>query len=130
MEISFFLAQLFGLTLIIFSAVAFFQLSLISATIRDMKPSSFPLFMAGFIGVFGGLAIILSHNIWEMNWRVIITIFGWVTLIKGIAYVAFPEAIMRIGVSLFEGKWRKWLIVTTLLVGCWLTYHGFGFGAL
>lgn len=129
MGLSYFLAQLFGLTIIIFSVVAFFQPSLISATIRDMKPFSFPLLMAGFLGVFGGLTIILSHNIWEMSWRVIITLFGWAALIKGIAYVAFPGTIVRTGISLFEGKWRRWSLVVTFLVGCCLVYHGFGFGA-
>lgn len=129
MELSYFLAQLFGLTLIIFAVVAFFQPSIISATIRDMKPFSFPLLLAGFIGVFGGLAIILSHNVWEWSWRVIVTLFGWTALIKGIAYVAFPETLMRTGISVFEGKWRKLSLVVTFLVGCCLVYHGFGFGA-
>jgi RsiW-degrading membrane proteinase PrsW (M82 family) len=84
--------------------------------------------MAGFLGVFGGLAIILSHNVWEMSWRVVITLFGWGALIKGITYVTFPGLIMRTGISLFEGKWRKISLAIALLVGCYLSYHGFGLG--
>ncbi len=128
MELSYFLAQLFGLTIIIFSMVAFFQPAIIAATIRDMKPSSFPLLMAGFVGIFGGLAIILSHNVWEMGWRLLITLFGWIALVKGITYVAFPELIMRTGSRLLEGKWRKMFLAITFLLGCYLVYHGFGFG--
>lgn len=128
MELSIFLAQLFGLTIIIFTVLAFFQPSIISATIRDMRPFSFPLLLAGFSGVFGGLAIVLSHNVWEWSWRVIITLFGWVALVKGVTYIAFPERLMRMGVSLFEGKWRQMSLVTAFLVGCCLVYYGFGFG--
>lgn len=128
MELSLFLAQLFGLTLVIFAGLAFWRPELVTAAVRDMKPFSFPMLLAGFIGVFGGLAIILAHNIWEFNWRVVITLLGWVALIKGVFYVAFPETIMLTGVRALEGKRQRVVLFLAFLFGCYLVYCGFSFG--
>jgi hypothetical protein len=38
-----------------------------------------------------GLISVLLHNIWVANWHVLVTIFGWLTLIKGILVIAWPE---------------------------------------
>lgn len=45
----------------------------------------------GFMSLFLGLASVLLHNVWELNWHVLITIFGWLALIKGVIVIAWPE---------------------------------------
>ncbi len=45
----------------------------------------------GFLSLFLGLTSILLHNVWEPNWHVLITIFGWLALIKGIIVISWPE---------------------------------------
>ncbi|MCV7069115.1 hypothetical protein H7H51_31435 [Mycolicibacterium farcinogenes] len=45
----------------------------------------------GFMSLFLGLASVLLHNAWELNWHVLITIFGWLALIKGVIVIAWPE---------------------------------------
>ena len=50
-------------------------------------------FMLYFFGIFAliiGLLVVLSHNVWEADYRVVITIIGWLALIKGIAYLTLP----------------------------------------
>lgn len=45
----------------------------------------------GYLSLFLGLASVLLHNDWVLNWHVLITIFGWLALIKGILVIAWPE---------------------------------------
>jgi hypothetical protein len=45
----------------------------------------------GYLSLFLGLASVLLHNVWALNWHVLITIFGWLALIKGILVIAWPE---------------------------------------
>ncbi|MGV0811662.1 hypothetical protein ABQF34_06835 [Mycolicibacterium boenickei] len=45
----------------------------------------------GYLSLFLGLTSVLLHNVWEMNWHVLITIFGWLALIKGVIVIAWPE---------------------------------------
>jgi hypothetical protein len=45
----------------------------------------------GYLSLFLGLTSVLLHNVWVLNWHVLITIFGWLALIKGILVIAWPE---------------------------------------
>jgi hypothetical protein len=123
MELSLFLAQLFGMSLIIYRPM------LLEETIRDLKPYSFTSLMAGFIGIVCGLAIILSHNIWEFSYRGVVTLFGWSALLKGISYVAFPQLIIKSAKKILKGKRSKVTMLVALLTGCYLTYYGFDLSA-
>ncbi|MCA9362406.1 hypothetical protein KC906_03440 [Candidatus Kaiserbacteria bacterium] len=125
MEVSLFLAQLFGLTLVVFILIALLRPVFLEAALRDLRPYSFPLLIAGFVGIIGGLAVILSHNVWEMSWRVIITIFGWAALAKGVMYVAFPEYLLRTAGKVLGDRCRTPVLLIALLFGIYLTYQGF-----
>jgi hypothetical protein len=129
MELSLFLAQLFGMSLIIISALVLYRPMLLEETIRDLKPYSFTSLMAGFIGIVCGLAIILSHNIWEFSYRGVVTLFGWSALLKGISYVAFPQLIIKSAKKILKGKRSKVTMLVALLTGCYLTYYGFDLSA-
>lgn len=127
MELSYFLAQMFGLTYIIFAGALFLRPTLVTVAIRDLRPFSFVMLMAGFIGIVAGLAIVLSHNIWELSWRGLITLFGWVALIKGITYVAFPDFLRFTATGMINGKGkRNAMLALMFLLGCYLTFKGFG----
>ena len=49
----------------------------------------------GYITLLMGLVTVILHNIWVADWRVVITILGWSTLIKGIGKIGFPETIHK-----------------------------------
>lgn len=127
MELSYFLAQLLGLTLIIFAGIAMFRSAIITATIRDLRPYSFSMLLAGFAAIVAGLSIILTHNIWEFSWIGLITLFGWSALLKGVTYVAFPNFIIGTANKALVGrKSIKLWVVVMFVLGVYLTYKGFG----
>lgn len=129
MELSLFLAQLFGLTIMIFTVLALLQPKVVSEAVRSMQPYSFSVLVAGFIGVIAGLALILSHNIWEWGWRGVITLFGWAALVKGISYLIFPNLLIRTANSLLLGKRRTLFLSIAFLLGAYLAYQGFMLGS-
>jgi hypothetical protein len=45
----------------------------------------------GLMSLILGITSVLLHNIWELDWHVVITIFGWLALVKGIIVLAWPE---------------------------------------
>ena len=49
---------------------------------------AFPLFLLVLIC---GLLILLGHNLWVADWRVIVTVVGWAAVIKSIAVLLFPK---------------------------------------
>jgi hypothetical protein len=130
MEISFFLAKLIGLTLMVFTLVAMIRPMIVTVAMRDLRPFSFVMLAAGFLSVLAGLALIISHNVWELNWRGVVTLFGWAVLAKGILYVGFPETFRVTAGGFLEGKKRRMALLSFgFLLGAYLTYNGFGIGS-
>jgi hypothetical protein len=48
----------------------------------------FPLFLVLLIC---GVVMVMGHNLWVDDWRVIVTIVGWATLVKSIAILLAPR---------------------------------------
>jgi len=48
------------------------------------------LFVTGLFALITGFVIVAFHNVWVMGWTVLITIFGWIALIKGVMIFLFP----------------------------------------
>lgn len=49
------------------------------------------VFNNGIVWLMGGLAVIRFHNIWVKDWRVIVTLLGWMSLLAGLVRMAFPD---------------------------------------
>jgi hypothetical protein len=83
MQTSVFLARLIGP---LFLAVGI-GLITNAATYRKMAgeflASTALVYLSGLLTMTAGLAIILNHNVWVADWRVLITILGWLGVIGG-----------------------------------------------
>ena len=92
MESSIFLAKVMGWYLVITSVVLLLRYKTLRREINVFIKGQNAM-MIFFFGAFTsiiGLLVVLNHNIWTNDYRVIITIMGWLALIKGVAYLAFP----------------------------------------
>ncbi len=49
------------------------------------------VFNNGAIWFMGGLAVVRFHNLWVRDWRVIVTILGWMSIAAGFSRMAFPD---------------------------------------
>jgi uncharacterized membrane protein len=49
------------------------------------------LMLGGFIAIVFGFLILEFHNTRNSDWTVVITIFGWLSLLKGIILIVFPQ---------------------------------------
>ena len=126
MDLSVFLARFFGLYLIIVGVICLIRKVHIQKIVSDFYNDRPLVFYSGVISLIVGLLIVLSHNIWTADWRVLITILGYLALVKGI---------MRLSVDSFKEKpWiqrvtrKNGLIyfgIAYILVGLCLAYNGF-----
>ena len=125
MELSFFLAKVMGLYLVlVVLAVAMNRKEYLKMLPRFIKNRSMSMF-AGVFTLILGLLVVVSHNTWNSDWTVLVTLTGWLTLIKGVMYLFFPDAIARLGKK-FNNKtaYAIWTPIG-LLWGGFLIYMGF-----
>ena len=90
MNSSIFLAKFRRWYLIIFFLILSFNPKRIKQIFTDLKDEKF-LIISSFMAIIVGLLNVLFHNIWEPNWKLIITLIGWVSLYIGLSLFIFPK---------------------------------------
>lgn len=126
MESSIFLARALGLYFLIIAISMLINGEKIKPLLTNIINDASLLFVTGFMALIIGILLVVSHNIWVADWRVVITIVAWMALFKGIMRVACPQFALDAS--------KKWVgndftynlsMVLVLLIGLFLSYHGF-----
>ena len=122
-----FLARLFGLYCIIMAAAMLPQPEAFVTIVQAFVADAPLVLIAGVFTLFGGLAIVLLHNYWSAGGAlpVIITLLGWLTLIKAVVLLVLPSTKL---VALYGGVSLTPILISgslTLLLGIYLTIAGF-----
>jgi hypothetical protein len=122
-----FLSKLIGLYCLL---VALSMLAHKEATVTAVDSlfhSPAVLMIGGLVAVVIGLAMVLGHNVWSGGApAVIVTLFGWAALIKGIIILFLPPeaAPAYFGVLHYEQSLYPSAALLVVL-GAYLTYAGF-----
>ena len=123
MDTSLFLAKFWGWYLLIFFFVLSFNPRRIQQIFEDLKDQKF-LILAAFAAIIIGLLNILFHNVWELNWKFIITMLGWTSLFIGLGLFVFPEPTTR-KLSVLNLKLVQTMYVLLFLLGIFLLNMGY-----
>lgn len=126
MEISYLLARVLGITLIvIFSAILINQ-KFYHGLWQDVSRHPISLVLSGLIILICGLLVINVHNVWTSFWQSLITFLGWVFVIGGIFRIIFPQFILQISERMMERKLAiNIMSAIMLIIGIYLTVVGF-----
>lgn len=112
MEISVYLAKFWG-SLFIILGLSSVLAKLLGRIIKYTEDKSITV-STGYITFLLGLITVTLHNFWVVDWRVAITILGWMTLLKGIEKIVFPDRVNKIA-QLFKGKQTFWGFIIFLI---------------
>ncbi len=127
MELSYFLAQLMGLSLALFAVIGIVRPRIVRDAIISFESNSLTSLFFGFTAIVVGLAIILTHNIWKLSWVGVVTLFGWASLLKGVVYLLAPDLLLSFGTVVYKNKRSiRGVLFFALLLGVSLAYKGFG----
>lgn len=115
MEITIFLAKFWGSLFVILGAMSV-GAGFLGKVIKYTEDRTVTI-STGYITFLLGLATVVAHNIWVADWRVAVTILGWITLFKGIEKIGFPERINK-KAQIFKGNQTFWGGII-FLIGAW-----------
>ncbi len=83
MQTSIFLAKLMGPVMAIAGLAMLIDRKRLSALAQEFLHSPTLFFLLGLLDFTIGLAIVLTHNVWVADWRLIITLLGWLLVLRG-----------------------------------------------
>jgi len=84
------IAALLGPTLVATALMVLLNLEAMRAMIAEISQSPMIIVLAGYAAFVPGLAIVYFHNRWTAGWPMLITLFGWLSVIVGFLRTVFP----------------------------------------
>jgi len=85
------------------------------------------MFWGSAMALVAGLAIILTHSVWDTPWQGLITLFGWIALLKGIFLAIMPKPLLRFSQALLAPGYARVCGVVMIIISLYLLGYGTGF---
>src|SRR5688572_14744603 len=93
---SIFLAKLLGPYCLIVATGVLLNQQSYRKVMEDIIHNGALMYLGGVIALIFGIWIVLVHNVWVMDWPVIITLLGWIGLLKGVWIIVFPASLPKV----------------------------------
>ena len=126
MTLTTYLAELLGLYIALVGVVTIVKPRAMRDVLMAFVAQHPLLFLLATLRVLIGLAIVLGHNRWPGVLPIVVTLIGWITLLRGIVMWLVPHETERKMATYFcrSGPYYTAAIIA-LVLGLWLAYAGF-----
>ena len=126
MQTSYFLAKMIGPLFLVMGIGMLLNGDGYRAMAEEFLKSRALIYIAGLLALLPGLAIVNLHNVWSADWRVIITIFGWLGLVGGVFRLLLPQQVTRIGTAMLASQgYLTGAAVAVIALGAILSFYGY-----
>ena len=93
---------------------------------EDFSENAFALYFGGIAALVIGYLILAFHNTWTKDLSVIITIVGWLALIKGILILIQPKIIVALSKAIMKKEsFLKIEAIVVIILGLAFSFLGF-----
>ncbi len=123
---SVFLAKLIGPVFLVIGVALLVNGAVYRKLAQEFLDSPALIFLSGLITLPTGLAIVLAHNVWTGDWRILITILGWLAVIGGTIRLLAPQRAAAVGRTIFANPSTMHISTAIYLVaGALLCFFGY-----
>lgn len=125
MNMTLFLAQLWGPVLVAFGVGIFVSGEYYLKVYRDFEKNVFAMMLFGMVATVAGTAHILAHNVWGSFTAGLVSFLGWGTFLKGALFLIAPNLVDKVGDVWANKKLIPVAGTLTLIVGIYLVWFGY-----
>lgn len=125
MDVSLFLAKVWGLSIAIICLGLLVNRKYFTLTYKKLEHDDTVLLLAGIVILTVGVSQVIGYEVWQANYKGLLTILGWATLIKGALILLAPgytEKMVKLSVK--NNKLSLFFTIG-LLLGLYLLIVGF-----
>ena len=120
------IAGLMGPLLLALGGAMIINRAMFATMASELAANPGMIFLTGILSLIAGVAVVRIHNRWDGDWRVIVTVLGWLAVIGGIVRMWFPQMAAPIVEGL--GLSQSTVVLAGLAVtalGAFLSYKGY-----
>lgn len=125
METSILIAKIIGIIYLSFGLGIVINPQLYQKLLQQLLIDPSIRILGGIMAIIIGFLILEYHNFWEADWTIVISIIGWIALIKGILLLTFPKFITIVKPVFDNEKSLRILAIFVMLIGIVFVYLGF-----
>lgn len=117
------IAGIFGPYLIIMGLWMLFYHDNMMKVLTSLKNSPASLMVSSVISLIVGLAVISEYNVWMWQLALLVTLFGWYQLVRGVMVLFLPQLFIKLATN--NQQWLKVKGLVPLIWGfllCWLAF--------
>ncbi|ORB75017.1 hypothetical protein [Mycobacterium scrofulaceum] len=120
-----FFSRVLGPFLVIVDVTAVARASDMQSLLSQFEANSMWTFVTGAFILLVGLTIVAAHQSWRGTAAVIVSLIGWLIVLRGLLLVAFPRFFASLANDMIGAQaWWIALCVVFAVVGLYLTYVG------
>ncbi|OBH19977.1 MULTISPECIES: hypothetical protein [unclassified Mycobacterium] len=120
-----FFSRVLGPFLVIVDVTAVARASDMQSLLSQFEANSMWTFVTGAFILLVGLSIVAAHRSWKGAAAAIVSLLGWLIVLRGVLLVAFPRFFASLADDMIGAQaWWITLCVIFALVGLYLTYVG------
>ena len=90
-----------------------------------LDPYNLSIPMGAAFGLMLGLFLVVIHNVWAWEPRLLITIISWLIIVKSVLWLGFPVRMLNMCKKMYAGAWFYIMAVIMLVAGVFLLAKGF-----
>jgi hypothetical protein len=125
MNISIVLAQVLGIMFAVLGISMFSNKKIMATVVNEMTTNRALLWLGGVGALAMGAILIALNNVWSSGLPLLITVIGWLALLKGLSILFFPNSIVSYYKKMNKGDTFVGGGVFVLILGLILLYSGF-----
>jgi hypothetical protein len=95
-------------------------------TTRRFLADSPLVLVSGILAMIAGLSIVNTHNVWVLDWTLIVTLFGWALVLGGATRILAPRVVDTVGGTMMDRPGMTRIVsVLWALLGAYLTIKAY-----
>jgi hypothetical protein len=118
-------ARVLGPYLVVVTVTAVVRASDMRTLLSEFGANSVWTWVTGAFVLLSGLIVVALHQYWRGAAAIIVSVLGWLTALKGLFLLAFPQTYVSVADSAVDSLiwWRAGFVVMAL-IGLYLSYIG------
>lgn len=92
---------------------------------RELEHETLAVMMGGIVALVSGIAVVLYHNTWTTLPQILVSLFAWLMVLKGLALLIIPKSVSNFGESVMKSNFFTVWAIVALIAGAYLSWVGF-----
>ena len=120
------ISKFLGPVILALSIPMIFTPTRLQETTRRFLSDSPLVLISGVLAMTAGLSIVNTHNVWMLDWTLILTLFGWALLLGGASRIVAPGIVDKTGGAMMDRPMTTRTIgAFWALLGVFLTFKAY-----